>query len=89
MLMIAKIVRARNVLEIGTWDGNTALNLAANTEGNVVTLDLPLDFDIDQDKSTLMYPDALSHVTDRNRVGKQFRGHPLGGQNSSGIRRQR
>jgi predicted O-methyltransferase YrrM len=40
---IARFTRARRVVEIGTFDGNTALNLAANLgdDGRVVTLDLP------------------------------------------------
>jgi predicted O-methyltransferase YrrM len=77
LLLIERTIRAKNILEIGTWDGNTTLNLAANTEGKVVTIDLPTDFDHVRDKSTLKYSDALLYVTDRKQVGRQFRGHPL------------
>jgi predicted O-methyltransferase YrrM len=44
LLVIAHLVAARQpetVFEIGTFDGRTTLNLAANTSGNVFTLDLP------------------------------------------------
>lgn len=42
---IERFIRASRVLEIGTYDGNTTLNLAANVErdGRVVTVDLPID----------------------------------------------
>lgn len=44
---IARFLRAERVVEIGTFDGNTALNLAANLtpQGCVVTLDLPPEGD--------------------------------------------
>lgn len=43
MLMIVRFSEARNILEIGTFDGNTAINFAANTgnDGTIVTIDLP------------------------------------------------
>lgn len=43
---IAAYISAKNVLEIGTYDGGTALNLAANIaeEGRVYTVDLPKEF---------------------------------------------
>jgi predicted O-methyltransferase YrrM len=42
---LIKYTKATNVLEIGTFDGNTALNLAANInqDGIVYTVDLPSD----------------------------------------------
>jgi predicted O-methyltransferase YrrM len=39
--MIERFTKSRRVLEIGTLFGNTTLNLAANTDGSVTTLDLP------------------------------------------------
>src|SRR5439155_19478311 len=43
---IAKYLKAEKALEIGTYDGNTALLLAANiaANGGVVTVDLTHDF---------------------------------------------
>lgn len=46
IVAIEKFIKARNVLEIGTYDGGTTINLAANLEeaGMVYSLDLPKDF---------------------------------------------
>lgn len=44
LLVLAQLVASRQpeaVFEIGTFDGRTTLNLAANTRGRVFTLDLP------------------------------------------------
>jgi len=70
------MANARRVLEIGTYDGNTTLNLAANLppEGRVVTIDLPIEdppslaLAVDSDKER--------NMTDRARVGAQFLDHP-------------
>jgi hypothetical protein len=45
LLMAERAARTRRALEIGTFDGNTTLNLAANLPegGEVVTIDLPGD----------------------------------------------
>jgi predicted O-methyltransferase YrrM len=70
---VASFLRARNVLEIGTYDGNTALNLAANLRdgGCVTTIDLPPDWN-----GTFVYdvPNDHWNVTDRQRIGVQYRG---------------
>lgn len=44
---IVKFTEPKNVLEIGTYNGNTALNIAANTPEDTViqTVDLPPDWD--------------------------------------------
>jgi len=46
LLAIQLFIKAENVLEIGTYDGGTALNMAANLTGNgkVYTVDLPSGF---------------------------------------------
>jgi predicted O-methyltransferase YrrM len=41
LIMIERFTKAQRILEIGTLFGNTALNLAANTDGSVTTVDLP------------------------------------------------
>ena len=74
LLVIAQCVKAKNILEIGTWDGNTSLNLAANVDATVVTVDLPPDFV----PSSLAYPDVKVNLTDRGQLGRQLREHPAG-----------
>ena len=70
---IERFMGARNVVEIGTYDGNTALNLAANlpADGCVTTIDLPQDWN-----RQFLYDVPNNHwnVTDRNRIGAQFQG---------------
>jgi predicted O-methyltransferase YrrM len=75
---IAKCMAAAKVLEVGTYDGNTALVLAANlpAEGVVVTVDLPPNFDIHKQDS-LTYSDGRLNLTPRDQLGRQFQGHPL------------
>jgi len=72
---IVQITNAKNILEIGTYDGNTALNLAANSapDALVTTIDLPpewnggLEFNV---------PRQHVNVTDRRKVACQYRGTP-------------
>ena len=75
---IIKHTNARKALEIGTYDGNTALLLASNlpSDGTVVTVDLPPDFDRRQHES-LTYTDIELNLTNRSDLGRQYRGHPL------------
>jgi predicted O-methyltransferase YrrM len=73
---IARRTHPRKVLEIGTYDGNTALLLAANTTGSVVTVDLPPDFSL-SDQSTLAYADVELNLTHRSHLGRQYKSHEL------------
>jgi len=75
---IAKHLRANKVLEIGTYDGNTALLLAANLAptAEVITVDLPPDFDLKKQDS-LTYSEVELNLTQRNQLGRQYRGHQL------------
>lgn len=77
---IAKRIGAAKALEIGTYDGNTALVLAANlpAEGYVVTVDLPPDFDAQMQES-LTYSKVELNLTERDQLGRQYRGHQLSG----------
>jgi predicted O-methyltransferase YrrM len=70
---IAKFVRARNILEIGTFDGNTALNLAANSPDDtaITTVDLPPS---GNGKLKIEVPKDYSNITNRDKVGWQFHG---------------
>ncbi|HTP32841.1 MAG TPA: class I SAM-dependent methyltransferase [Candidatus Acidoferrales bacterium] len=72
---IERFIGASNVLEIGTYDGNTALNLAANLsgDGRVTTVDLPTEWDR---KFVYEVPDNHWNVTDRQGVGSQYRNTP-------------
>jgi hypothetical protein len=69
---VAKFTGAKNLLEIGTFDGNTALNLAANSppEARVTTVDLPPDWN---GQWVVPVPRTFRNVTDRKRVGLQYR----------------
>lgn len=76
ILMGLSHVGAKKIVEVGTFDGNTTLNMAANVgeEGQVVTLDLPLE---DQEPNLeLKIDSALRNVTDRQIVGEQFLERP-------------
>lgn len=75
---IAKSIGARRALEIGTYDGNTALLLAANlpADAEVVTVDLPPDFGM-QKQDSLTYPRVELNLTQRDDLGRQYRGHRL------------
>lgn len=76
---ITQSARGKKVLEIGTYDGNTALLFAANAgeAGSVVTVDLPPDFDPQRDGATLGFPTTKINVTPRDIVAGQYQGHPL------------
>lgn len=75
---IERFMNAKNIVEIGTYDGNTALNLAANLPhaGRVTSIDLPPDWD-----RQFVYDVPNSHwnVTDRGKIGIQYRGTPYEG----------
>lgn len=70
---IVKLSKAKKILEIGTFDGNTTLNMAANSDSKsrITTLDLPPEW---EGKTSIDIPDAYVNVTARNRIGIQFRG---------------
>lgn len=80
LAMAVRSAKANKVLEIGTFDGNTSLNFAANLvgDGRVVTIDLPLDYSKDVEMALEIDP-ARRNVTPRDAVGVQYRGHPLEG----------
>lgn len=70
---VARFTNARNLLEIGTYDGNTTLNLAANAapDATLTTIDLPLDWN---GNFAIDVPKLKVNVTDRSRVGLQYKG---------------
>lgn len=78
LLALAGLVRAskpRNILEIGTYDGNTTLNLAANApDATVTTVDLPPDW---SGRLALEVPQAMTNVAmNRPAVGWQYHNRP-------------
>jgi predicted O-methyltransferase YrrM len=75
---IARFTGATKALEIGTFDGNTTLILAANLApgGRVVTVDLPPDFGVDN-KGSLAFTDVELNLTERDQLGRQYKGHAL------------
>lgn len=72
---VAKLFEAKTILEIGTYEGNTALNLAVNSPPDAVitTVDLPPDWD---GKLGLKVPEIKVNVGDRAKIGSQFKGTP-------------
>ena len=75
LVTLTRMIQARTVLEIGTWDGNTTLNLAANTpeDARIVTVDLPEDW---TGGFQIEVPEDHQNVTDRQRTGQQYRNTP-------------
>jgi hypothetical protein len=70
LIRIVSVIRftgAKRILEIGTYDGFTALNIAANLEdgGRVYTVDLP------QDRAA--FKSMISNASEANIVGSQYR----------------
>lgn len=72
---IAKFRDAKKILEIGTFDGTTALNLAANTspDAQIITVDLPPNWSGDLSLPT---PKEYRNVTERQGVGRRFLNTP-------------
>jgi predicted O-methyltransferase YrrM len=72
---IIKLRNSKNILEIGTFNGNTALNMAVNAaaEAKITTLDLPENWD---GKYKIEVPGLYVNVTDRKTVGAHYREHP-------------
>jgi predicted O-methyltransferase YrrM len=77
---ITRWLDTARALEIGTYDGNTALLLAANVAGGggVVTVDLPPGFTADRQDS-LTFSHGEFNLTERHQLGRQTKGHPLAG----------
>lgn len=78
LLVIAQLVKARaaaSVFEIGTFDGRTTLNLAANLveDGRVYTLDLPPE---DLNRTGLNIASGDENFIKKDRSGARFAGTP-------------
>ena len=73
---IVRLLEPQRILEIGTYDGNTTLNLAANSppDARVFTLDLPADWAGD---FALAVPGILDNAAAGDITGIQFRDSPL------------
>jgi len=69
---VVKFTGAKNILEIGTYDGNTALNLAANSlpDAFISTVDLPPDWN---GRLELKVPELKVNVIDSMKIGIQFK----------------
>lgn len=79
MCAIVSHVKAKSLIEVGTSDGNTTLNLVANgaKDASITTLDLPEDW---QGGFEIHVPEMLKNVTDRAKVGIQYRQSAYAGQ---------
>ena len=69
---IVKFKNCKRMVEVGTFNGNTAVNMAANSDSEAIitTLDLPPNWD---GKYDINVPDIYVNVTDRNSVGWQIK----------------
>jgi predicted O-methyltransferase YrrM len=69
---ICKFINAKNICEIGTYDGNTALNLAANSPDDalITTIDLPPNWN---GQFELDIPQPYINVQDRTKIGLQYK----------------
>lgn len=79
LVVIARIVAARQpqrMLEIGTFDGRTTLNLASNSAGEVLTLDLP-EVDLDHTQHALARGD--DRYVRKSTSGARFLGTDVAG----------
>ncbi len=72
---IVKFMGRKNILEIGTFNGNTTLNLAANSSENttITTVDLPENW---IGKYEIEIPDIYKNVTERNSIGAHYKKFP-------------
>jgi predicted O-methyltransferase YrrM len=71
LVAAVKFWGAKNILEIGTFDGSTALNLAANTpaDAHIVTIDLPPD----TGPLSIDVPKDYQFITGGDVVGRRFK----------------
>jgi predicted O-methyltransferase YrrM len=72
LCVLVSHARAKSILEIGTSDGNTTLNLVANgaPDATITTVDLPTDWN---GGYSMKVPETLNNVTDRMTVGRQYK----------------
>jgi predicted O-methyltransferase YrrM len=79
MCAIASHIKATSIIEVGTSDGNTTLNLVANgtDKARITTLDLPENW---EGGFEIHVPEMMKNVTDRARVGIQYRESTYAGQ---------
>jgi predicted O-methyltransferase YrrM len=78
ILALCSIVKHRNaksIVEVGTFNGNTALNLAANSaeDASIATIDLPPDWN---GKYEIKVPEIYVNVTERSSVGSHYKSYP-------------
>jgi predicted O-methyltransferase YrrM len=72
LCVMVSALGAKRIIEIGTSDGNTTVNLVANAGSGaaITTIDLPTDW---KGEYSIAVPETLNNVTCRNEVGRQFR----------------
>lgn len=73
LLAVMKLIRARKVLEIGTNNGFTTLNLAANLEAHPDASVRTLDLTPDEAAQPMKH---LSAACNPSQVGSMFKGQP-------------
>jgi predicted O-methyltransferase YrrM len=75
LAVLAKWMRPRTALEIGTFDGRSALAIAANapTEATLFTLNLPPDYNDGKAAANVRYDEQLASKVES---GHRWKGHP-------------
>jgi predicted O-methyltransferase YrrM len=81
LVILCAVVRLRQpkmILEIGTFDGRTTLNMAMNApaDAQVFTVDLPPDWS--HDKYEVGIAENHRNASEPSVVGTWFKSHPLG-----------
>lgn len=75
ILAVARLTKSTRILEIGTYDGFTTLNLASNLPaGEIWTLDL----EPDRDRTELLRAGILNAASGKS-IGQKFRDQPENG----------
>jgi predicted O-methyltransferase YrrM len=69
---ITKFINARNILEIGTYNGYATLNLAANSppDATITTIDLPPNW---AGGLRIKIPKSYQNVGNRSRIGMLYK----------------
>jgi len=77
LVSLLAMEQPREALEIGTFMGHTSKLMAENLEHSIIhTVDLPLDYSLNEEGSTDVSKDDF-HLIRNRQVGREFRNTPL------------
>ncbi|HUJ32851.1 MAG TPA: class I SAM-dependent methyltransferase [Candidatus Acidoferrum sp.] len=72
LLRVARWIAPRRIFEIGTFQGATTAQLAANTDADICTLDLPREMAAGLDR---YIPKEAALLQSKDSIGRLYRGH--------------